>query len=309
MSISLFTPTILAELHTIVYFLRYGITQANLYQLTYGHGTDNAWDDIWSLIAGSLHLDLDCNPILLHARLTLSEKMMLDKILNQRIIERIPVPYLLKEAHFCDLTFYVDERVLIPRSPIAELILQQFTPWIDENAVHNILDMCTGSGCIAIACCYAFPDALVDAVDISLKALAVAEINRNNHQVADRLSLFISDCWDDIPHKLYDIIIANPPYVSDMEMATLPKEYYHEPDLALRAANNGLAIIEKILVNAVNYLSKNGILVIEVGSSQEELLLAYPHIPFTWLHFEHGGNGVFLLTYEQLQGELKLLTH
>jgi ribosomal protein L3 glutamine methyltransferase len=268
--------------------------------LYYGHGTDNAWDDMHSLILRSLYLPYDLDPNLLNARLTTSEKKHLCQQLEKRINQRVPVPYLIKEAYFCDLLFYVDERVLIPRSPIAELIKNQFSPWIDANQVHRILDLCTGSGCIAIACCYAFPEAQVDAVDISSEALAVAEINREQLGVDEQLTLIESDCFAKVPQVHYDLIVSNPPYVGKVEMQNLPDEFRHEPVLALETGNNGLAIVDVILQNAHAYLNEHGILVVEVGNSEEALAEAYPHVPFTWLEMNHGGQGVFLLTKQQL---------
>lgn len=286
---------------TIIDFLRFGISQANASHLYYGHGTDNAWDEIHALILGSLSLPLDCDPIFLQARLTSVEKQILVNRLAKRIIDKVPVPYLTNEAYFCELPFYVDERVLIPRSPIAELIKQQFSPWLEADRVERILDLCTGSACIAIACSFAFPDALVDAVDISADALAVAAINRERFGLQEVLTLIESDCWAKVPRMSYDLIVANPPYVGQEEMQTLPKEYHHEPKLALETDNNGLAIVEKILANAHDYLTEHGILVVEVGNSEEALVEAFPQVPFTWLDFEHGGQGVFLLTREQLK--------
>ena len=285
---------------TIIDFLRFGLSQANAQSLHYGHGTDNAWDDILALVLGCLHLPHDVDSMLLQARLTDTEKSMLCEQLEQRILARVPVPYLTHEAYFCDLSFYVDERVLIPRSPIAELIRYQFTPWIEDIDVGRILDMCTGSACIAIACCHAFPESLVDAVDISPEALAVAEINRRQHGVQDQLTLIQSNCFDCVPAVKYDIIISNPPYVGRDEMKTLPDEYLHEPALALETENNGLAIVEQILCCAATYLSEHGILVVEVGNSEQALIAAYPNVPFTWLEFQQGGQGVFLLTAQQL---------
>ena len=289
------------DFHTILDFLRYGISRANATKLYYGHGTDNAWDDILALILGTLSLPIDLGTEWLQARLTKEEKALLARQLEQRIIARVPVPYLTHEAYFCDLSFYVDERVLIPRSPIAELIKEQFSPWIDADDVTQVLDLCTGSACIAIACCYAFPDAEVDAVDISQDALVVAEMNLQRHGLEDVLTLIESDCFANVPSKRYDIIVSNPPYVGHEEMQTLPQEYGHEPKLALETTNNGLAIVEKILISAHAYLSDHGILVVEVGNSEEALLEAYPQVPFTWLDFEHGGQGVFLLTCQQLK--------
>ncbi|WP_419419145.1 50S ribosomal protein L3 N(5)-glutamine methyltransferase [Legionella sp. D16C41] len=289
------------QLDTIADFLRFGLTQANSHELYYGHGTDNAWDDIRALILGSLSLPFKIDPFLLQTRLTNSEKQFLAKQLEKRIKARIPVAYLTKQAYFCELPFYVDERVLIPRSPLAELIERQFSPWVNPERVEQILDLCTGSGCIAIACSYAFPDAIVDAVDISGDALDVAAINRQRHQLENVVNLIKSDCWQNVEHKNYDIIVSNPPYVGDTEMLSLPKEYLHEPDIALRTSQNGLTIVQQILTQAHHYLAKDGILIVEVGNSEEELVNTYPDLSFTWLEFEHGGQGVFLLTAQQLK--------
>lgn len=288
------------ELVTLLDFLRFSLSAAMEAQLYYGHGTDNAWDDMRSLILRSLSLPYDLDPVLLNAKLTSSERKHLCQQLDKRVNQRVPVPYLIKEAYFCDLLFYVDERVLIPRSPIAELIQNQFSPWIEAHKVQRVLDLCTGSACIAIACCYAFPEALVDAVDISSEALAVARINSEQLEVGDQLTLIESDCFSKVPTVKYDIIVSNPPYVSKDEMQTLPDEYRHEPVLALEASHNGLAIVEKILKQAKNYLSDEGILILEVGNSEEALCEAYPMLPFTWLEMSHGGQGVFLLTKQQL---------
>ncbi|KTD80528.1 50S ribosomal protein L3 N(5)-glutamine methyltransferase [Legionella waltersii] len=288
------------ELVSILDFLRYSLSAAEQANLYYGHGTDNAWDDMRSLILRSLSLPYDLDPLLLNARLTVNERKHLCMQLDKRINQRVPVPYLIKEAYFCDLPFYVDERVLIPRSPIAELISQQFSPWVDSEQVKNILDLCTGSGCIAIACCYAFPEAQVDAVDISKEALAVAAINREKLDVEEQLELIESDCFSALQPKKYDVIVSNPPYVSKDEMQTLPDEYRHEPVLALETANNGLAIVENILKNAHAYLNDQGVLIVEVGNSEEALCEAFPNVPFLWLEFSNGGQGVFIVTKEQL---------
>lgn len=290
-----------ADFATIIDFIRFGVTQALASDLYYGHGTDNAWDDIAALILGSLSLPLACDPIVYQARLSSAEKQMLANQLARRIRDRVPVPYLTNKAYFCDLVFYVDERVLIPRSPFAELIQQQFSPWVEAERVKRILDLCTGSACLAIACAYAFPHALIDAVDMSAPALEVAAMNRERHGLQEILTLIESDCWLKVPKVQYDLILANPPYVGQAEMQSLPSEYRHEPPLALEASNNGLAIVEKILANAHDYLSEEGILVVEVGNSEEALVEAYPQLPFTWLDFERGGQGVFLLTRQQLQ--------
>lgn len=284
------------DLKTILDFYRFGVSAANQAELYYGHGTDNALDDIWSLMMGSLFLPFDTDESFYSARVTADEKQFLASQLAKRILHRIPVPYLIHEARFCDLAFYVDERVLIPRSPLAELIHQQFSPWVNADEVTSILDICTGSGCIAIACAMAFPEALVDAVDISMDALDVAAINREKFQLEEQLTLIQSDCFTEVPKARYDIIVSNPPYVGREEMQTLPKEYQHEPSIALEASNNGLAIVEKILYTASEYLTDTGILVIEVGNSETALITEYPTVPFVWLDFENGGQGVFLLT-------------
>jgi ribosomal protein L3 glutamine methyltransferase len=292
--------TVAAELKTIADFLRFGLTQANQVELWYGHGTDNAWDEMLALVLGSLKLPLDVDPLLLQARLTKSEKMFLVTQLKKRLVDKIPVPYLTHEAYFAGQPFYVDERVLIPRSPLAELIEQHFSPWLEKIEVSQILDLCTGSGCIAISCAYAFPEANVDAVDISVEVLEVAKINVKRHGLEESVKLIQSDLWQNIPKKRYDLIVSNPPYVSHEEMKTLPAEYRHEPTLALEANNKGLDIVEKILAHAKDYLTPEGLLVVEVGNTEEALVEAYPDLPFLWLEFERGGEGVFVLTADQL---------
>lgn len=298
---SLFNPQETQEFQTANDFLRYGLSLANQSDLYYGHGTDNAWDEMKSLVLGILHLPFHLEPALLDGRLTPKEKQDLRQALSKRLNERVPVPYLIKEAWFCGLPFYVDERVLIPRSPIAELIEAQFQPWVNPDEIGSILDLCTGSACIAIACCYAFPEAAVDAVDISAEALAVAQINQARHGLEEQLHLIQSDCFKQVPAKRYDLIVSNPPYVGAEEMKTLPREYEHEPSLALETGNEGLAITEEILAKAVDYLSEEGILVVEVGNSEQALTEAYPDLPLTWLEFSRGGQGVFMISRRDLQ--------
>jgi ribosomal protein L3 glutamine methyltransferase len=288
------------ELLTIMDFLRFSLSCANQSELYYGHGTDNAWDDMHSLVLRSLSLPYDVDHMLLHGKLTTRERKHLIQQLDKRINQRVPVPYLIKEAYFYDLPFYVDERVLIPRSPIAELIRAEFSPWIEYDNVHRILDLCTGSGCIAIACCHAFPNAEVDAIDISSEALSVAQMNKARFSLDEQLDLIASDCFANISGRQYDVIVSNPPYVGKVEMQTLPDEFRHEPVLALEASNNGLSVVETILKNAHNFLSDHGILIVEVGNSEEALVEAYPSLPFLWLDLSEGGSGVFLLTKQQL---------
>ncbi len=290
----------MSNLRTIRDFLRFATSCFNEAGLVYGHGTENAWDEAVALILPTLHLSQDIDRSILDASLTDSEREKVSQLIGRRVSERVPVPYLTHEAWFADLTFYVDERVLIPRSPIAELIENQFQPWIDPDQVHRILDLCTGSGCIAIACAKAFPDSIVDASDISTDALAVAKINVLRHDLVDHVNLHRSDLFTDLPNSKYDIIVSNPPYVDAADMAALPAEYHHEPTLGLAAGEEGLDIVLKILKNANHYLNPKGILIVEVGNSEYALAEAFPHIPFTWLEFQRGGGGVFLLTAEQL---------
>jgi len=294
------TETITFSATTIRDFLRWTMSRFNEAGLFYGHGTDNAWDEALALILPTLHLPHDINPAMLDAKLTQPECKQLAALIERRVNERIPVAYLTHAAWFSHLLFYVDERVLIPRSPIAELIEAQFEPWINPEKVKTILDLCTGSGCIAIACAKAFPDSHVDATDISVDALAVAKINSLRHEVTDQVTLYQSDIFADIPPKKYDIILSNPPYVDAIDMAALPAEYKHEPELGLAAETDGLSVTLKILQKAKEYLHPQGILIIEVGNSEEALIKQFPDIPFTWLEFQNGGGGVFLLTAKQL---------
>ena len=292
--------TLSSELKTILDFIRVGWTWAESADLWFGHGTEDAEQDIRELILGSLHLPYDLDVAYMHARLTMQERQFLASQLKKRILDRIPVPYLTHRSHFAGLEFYVDERVLIPRSPTAELIEQQFAPWVDPSAVNSILELCTGSACMAIACAYAFPWAQVDALDISSDALAVAQINVQKHHLEDQVRLIQSDVWQQCPDQRYDVILANPPYVSQEEMLSLPKEYTHEPRLALFAEREGLAIVDDILHHAARYLTPQGCLIIEVGDTEDTMKQAYPDLPLTWIDVERGGSGVFLLTAEQL---------
>jgi ribosomal protein L3 glutamine methyltransferase len=290
-----------SELFTVRDFLRYAATRFNQAGLYYGHGTDNAWDEAAALIIHSLHLPHDLLSMILDARLVEDERTRLLELIHQRVDKRIPLAYLTHEAWFSGMSFYVDERVLIPRSPIAEMIENGFRPWVNGEDVHHVLDLCTGSACIAIALAKAFPDAQVDATDISDDALTVAKINVLRHNVIDEVQCYKSDLFADLPAKKYDLIVSNPPYVSQQEMGELPEEYRHEPELGLEAGQEGLDIVKRILLEAVDYLSPNGVLVVEVGNSEHALAEAFPETPFTWVSFERGGDGVFLLTSAQLQ--------
>ena len=296
-----------AELKTIRDYIRYATSCFNEAGLYFGHGTDNAWDEAIALVYHTLHLPHSINSEILDARLTQSEKSKLSKLIDERIKKRLPLAYLTHEAWFANLAFYVDERVLIPRSPIAELIEAQFSPWVHPEKAHRILDLCTGSGCIAIACAKYFPNISVDASDISTDALAVAKINTLRHNVEDQVTLIESDLFQSIPKRKYDIIVSNPPYVSHAEIAALPEEYNHEPKLGLVAGNQGLDFATRILRDASKYLEPTGILIVEVGNSEAALSDTYPDIPFTWVEFERGGGGVFLLTAEQLAEHSELV--
>lgn len=294
--------SIIDELETVCDFVRYCSSEMNRAEVYFGHGTDNAWDDAIALIFHAIDQPIALSNKVKDARLLRSEKLEILSLLDRRITDRIPVPYLTNHAVYADLDFYVDERVLIPRSPIAELITNHFEPWSSLDKVNNILELCTGSGCISVAMAYAFSDALITATDISTDALEVAEHNVELHGVQEQVALLESDVYQNIPtDQKFDVIVSNPPYVSDLEMDTLPEEYLVEPDLALRAEDDGLAIVIDIINGAKDRLTEHGILVVEVGNSEIELVERFPDIPFTWLTFENGGFGVFLLTYEQLQ--------
>lgn len=289
------------ELQTIGDFIRWGASKFNKAQLFFGHGTDNAIDEAIILVVYALHLPQDIPDKLWHSNLTYSEKQKIIELFDLRIKNNIPTPYITKEAWFSNICFYVDQRVLIPRSPIAELIKQQFDPWINASKVTSMLDLCTGSGCIAIASAMlVFDDIIIDAVDISYDALEVAKKNVHNYKLEQQIKLIQSDLFADLDNKLYDLIISNPPYVDAKEMEIIPSEYLHEPKIGLEAGEDGLLFVERILQDAVKHLNPDGILIVEVGLSQNKLIEKYPEIPFTWLEFEHGGEGVFLITYEQL---------
>jgi len=296
---TIFKDEAVNELVTIQDVLRWAVTEFNRAQVFFGHGTDNAWDEAVQLVLPSLNLDLQSNVMILQSRLTKREREMLVDLIITRIEQRIPVPYLTNSAWFAGLEFYVDERTLVPRSPIAELIETQFEPWV-KTSPKRVLDLCTGSGCIAIACAYAFPDAEVDAVDLSEDALEVADINIQNHGLSQQVFPIQSDLFSGIENEKYDLIVSNPPYVDAEDMANLPEEYKHEPELGLACGHDGLDLVRDMLRQAGGMLNPEGVLFVEVGNSQVHLQAAYPEIPFQWIEFSIGGHGVFALTKEQL---------
>lgn len=287
------------DLHSIKDYLRWTYSNFNSADIFYGHGQDNAWDESLRLILPTLQLPLDIPTDLYDTALTQSEKQNIISLVMERLSKRVPIAYLINSAWFCGLEFYVDERVLIPRSPISELIQNGFTGLI-KQAPKRILDMCTGSGCIAIACAEHFPSAEVDAVDLSVDALNVAELNIERHQLRRRVFPLQSDLFDQLPQDKYDLIVANPPYVDEEDIDDMPAEFRHEPIMALEAGQDGLFLVKRILAQAVDYLTENGVLICEVGNSMVHLIKQYPTVPFKWIEFEHGGDGVFVLTKQQL---------
>ncbi len=295
------TDELFQYLHTIRDFIRWGATCMNAAGVHFGHGTADAVDEAAALVLHALHLPPDLPEDFLQAALTPTEKQIVVNLLERRVHERKPAAYLMNRAWFMGLPFYVDERVLIPRSPLAEWIERRFEPWlVNPEAEVSILDLCTGSGCIGIACAYAFPEAEVTLTDISAAALAVAQRNIAEHGLQARVQAIQSDLFTALPGCSYDLIISNPPYVSKNAMAHLPEEYHHEPILGLEAGEQGLDVIVEMLRQAADYLNAGGILVVEAGNAQDVLSTAFPEIPFTWLDCERGGEGILLLTAEQL---------
>jgi len=288
------------ELQTLRDWVRWAASYFNRNRLFYGHGTDNALDEALELVLATLHLSHDLPESFLDARTTREEDSLLAANIQRRVEQRVPLAYITGRAWFAGLEFEVNENVLVPRSPIAELILDGFHPWLSEKPVSAVLDLCCGSGCIGIACAHAFPDALVDLADISPSALEVAGRNIEKHGLDDRVRAIRSDVFDGLDGERYDLIVSNPPYVSTEEMRRLPQEYAHEPNLGLEAGEDGMDVVRRILADAQGYLADDGILVVEVGASADLLMARYPDVPFLWLDFEHGGDGVFLLTADQL---------
>ncbi|MEE9157475.1 MAG: 50S ribosomal protein L3 N(5)-glutamine methyltransferase [Gammaproteobacteria bacterium] len=269
-------------------------------ELCFGHGTDNAQDEALLLVLHALGLDWGGSDDQFDRPLGHSEKQRVLALLNDRLSSRKPAAYLTHCARFAGLLFYVDERVLVPRSPIAELIEERFAPWVSAEDVHRVLDVGTGSGCIAIACALAFPKARVDAVDISLDALEVAKTNIEKHGVNQRVSVIHSDLFDALSEDRYDLIVCNPPYVESETLARLPEEYQCEPVVGLDGGEDGLEIVDRMLTQSTKHLNSGGVLVCEVGEGHAALACRYPNVPFLWLEFQRGGEGVCLLTAERV---------
>ena len=301
----LFTPQLqsdaVAELITVHDWLRFAVSKLNQADVYLGHGTDNPWDEAASLLAFVLHMPPFTDEKLYATRLTRAEREHYISLLQQRIEQRIPSAYLTHQAYFAGLTFYVDERVLVPRSPIAELISEKFIRQLHGKTPQHILDLCTGSACIAIACAYAFDEAQVDAVDISPDALEVAQLNIEHHGLEHRVFPILSDGYSALTGMQYDLIVTNPPYVDAEDMADLPDEYRHEPELGLASGVDGLALTRRILRDAAAHLTDDGVLVCEVGNSMVQLQQDFPDVSFDWLEFSHGGLGVFAITKTELE--------
>ncbi len=291
----------LASLSTLTDFMRWGASRFVEAGLSYSHGMSSPLDEAVYLVLRSLNLPVDTPEVYWASKLTNAEKEAILEVFRLRVEQRIPAAYIMKEGWFAGLQFYVDERVLVPRSPIAELVEAQFTPWVNPDEVESVLDLCTGSGCIGIACAYAFPAATVDLSDVSDDALEVASINVEKHDAGQRVSVIQSDLFEALENKRYDIIVSNPPYVDGEDMQGLSAEFHHEPELGLSSGSDGLDCTRQILKQAASHLNNAGILVLEVGNSQYALAQAYPQVPFQWLEFERGGDGVFLLTKQQLE--------
>ena len=298
------TQELCNELVTLTDFMRWGASQFVKAELSYTHGMSSPLDESVYLVLRSLHLPVDTPEVYWKSRLTQSEKQTVASTLLIRIDKRIPAAYIMQEGWFAGLQFYVDERVLVPRSPIAELVENQFVPWVNPDEVESVLDLCTGSGCIGIACAYAFPMAEVDLADISDDALDVARINVDQHDAEQRVSVIQSDLFKGLKGKQYDIIVSNPPYVDAEDIAGMSAEFQHEPEIGLSSGNDGLECTRQILKEAASHLTAEGILALEVGNSQYALVEEYPELPFEWVDFERGGDGVFVLTKAQLEKNL-----
>ncbi len=287
--------------HTLRDLLRHAVTRFNTEGLFFGHGSNNAYDEAAYLLLHALKLPLDKLDPFLDAHLLPAEIETLMALIERRCSERLPAAYLTHEAYLGDYRFYVDERVIVPRSFIAELIPEQFQPWVaDPWSVSHVLELCTGSGCLAIMLADAFPHAQIDAVDLSKGALEVARRNVDDYQLQERVSLFESDLYTTLPAKKYDLIVSNPPYVNSQSMRSLPAEYRAEPEMALAGGNDGMDIVRRIVAGAKERLTSNGVLIIEIGNEFAHAEEAFPELELTWLSTSAGDGSVFLLTADQL---------
>ncbi len=291
---------------TVRDLIRYGASSLERAEVFYGHGYDNGWDESVALVVYALALEYEWLPASLDARVTEAERQQVLALFQKRIDGPTPVAYLTNKAWFMGLPFFVDERVLVPRSPIGELIEHQFAPYISE-APSRILDLCAGSGCIGIACATVFDEASVDLGELSLDALEVALENVQLHQVSDRVQVVHTDLFAGLKGRTYDLIVSNPPYVNAHDLATMPDEYQAEPAMGLGSGEDGLFLTHQILEQACDYLSDQGVLVVEVGNSWVDLIEQCPNLPFSWVEFERGGHGVFVLTAAQLRMNRSLL--
>lgn len=294
-------PSARLELLTLRDLIRYGVSRLNAAGVALGHGSDNAWDEAVYLVLHALHLPLDTLEPFLDARVLDKERARVLDLIDRRVTERLPAAYLTNEAWLRGHRFYVDQRVIVPRSPIAELLDQGLAPWVADPAeVGRVLDMCTGSGCLAILGALAFPHAQVDAVDVSSDALEVARRNVEDYGLEDRLALHQSNLFESLPAQRYDVIICNPPYVNSGSMDVLPEEYRHEPQLALAGGADGMDLVRRILEAAPRYLSENGVLVLEIGHERDFFEAAFPELSPVWLDTEEASDQLLLLTREQL---------
>lgn len=287
---------------TIRDLIRYAVSRFNAAKLFFGHGSDNAWDEAVYLVLHALHLPPDQLDPFMDARVLPEERQRALHLIDQRCDLRLPAPYLTKESWLQGYRFHVDERVIVPRSPIAELLMHHLEPWIaDPYSVTSVLDLCTGSGCLAIIAAHQFPEALVDATDISQDAIDVAKINVREHALNDRLNLYHGSLYDPLPAgTTYDLIISNPPYVNSESMTRLPEEYRHEPSLALAGGDDGMDLVRTIIDQAFEHLNENGVLVIEIGHEKHFFEDAFPHLDPIWLDTAEASDQILLLTREQL---------
>ncbi len=295
----------LENLTSIRDYIRLCYSQMMRQKVYFGHGHISAIDEARQLVLAAVYLPWDADELVIDAKLSHTECTRVLNFIDRRIVKREPLPYITNEAWFMQLPFYVDNRVIIPRSPIGQLIEQSFSPFLRPGPVSRILDMCTGSGCIGIACAYAFEEAAIDIADISKSAIEVAKINVAKHKLEDQVTVIESDLFSNIQKK-YDLIVSNPPYVDKKDLASMPAEYQHEPELALGSGDDGLELCKQMLAQASQYLADDGLLVIEVGNSEVHLMAQFPDVPFIWIDLADGGNGVFAINAEDLKQCQKL---